>query len=123
LYEFPYTVENAAIVEKESEQVVTVLRAPQLKEDLKIKTTQVVTYKPSPFALVLQTKNTEADKAVSAMITLGGYLTSKYQVNEIGKETFYAETKPYSKYLFLGLISGELTALVFSLILTYLKRY
>ncbi len=123
LYEFPYTLDNAAAVEKDSEQVVSVLRAPQLKEELGIQESLITVYKPGPFSLTLQVKSQNAENAVNSLSVISGYLLSKYQVNEIGKDIFFIEIKPTARYLFSGLISGEITALLFSLLISYFRRY
>lgn len=123
MYEVTYTLDTAVAVEKASEQIVTVLRASQLKEGLGIQSSEVVVFKPGPFALTLQVKNIQPEKTVNHLDTLGGYLTSKYQVNEVGRETFTIQTKPVLKYLLLGILAGEITALTFALAISYLKRF
>lgn len=123
LYGFNYKLENAAAVEKESEQVVTVLRSKNLIEELRINESQVNIYKPGPFAVAIQVKSQNAELAVSNLMTLSGYVESKYQVEQIGKEVFSTEPKPYFKYMFSGFIVGELTALFVSLAISYFKRY
>lgn len=123
LYEFPYTLENASAVEKESEQAVTILRSPQLKEELGIQKSTVSIYKPGPFSVSISVKDMDAADAVYNMSVLAGYFSQKYQTQEIGNETFISEPKPLSKYLFLGFFSAELFCLFLTLTLAYLKRY
>lgn len=123
MYEFDYTLENAAAVEKQSEEVVASLRSPQLKEELRLSSSEIAIYKPGPFSIALQTKDPNAEKSMSNLVVLSGYLTGKYQVNQVGKEIFFVEPKPYFKYFIAGIVLAELVALLFSLIISYFKRY
>ena len=123
LYGFNYKLENAAAVEKESEQVVTVLRSKNLIEKLRISESQVNIYKPGPFAVAIQVKSQNAEQSVRNLLTFSGYLESKYQVEQIGREVFSTEPKPYFKYMFSGFIVGELIALFVSLVTSYFKHY
>lgn len=123
LYQFSYTLDNAAAVEKESDQVVAILRSSQLKQELLIQSSQISIYKPGPFLVSMQVRSLDAQLAVNNLNTLSGYLTQNYQVSEIGKETFNIEIKPYTKYSLTGLLIGEVSALVISLFLSYLKKY
>ncbi len=123
MYEFPYTLDNASSVEKESEQAVSILRAPQLKEELGIQKSTISIYKPGPFAISIMVKDLNAEDAVYNMSVLGGYFNQKYQTQEIGNETFSSEPKPLLKYLLLGFSSAEMVGLFLALTLAYLKKY
>lgn len=123
MYEFPYTLDSAPSVEKESEQAVSILRAAQLKEELGIQKSTVSVFKPGPFSVNIAVKDLNAEDAVYNMSVLGGYFSQKFQVHEIGNETFTTETKPFVKYLALGFFTSEMTALFISLFLAYLKKY
>jgi hypothetical protein len=123
LYQFSYTLENAVSVEKESDQVVAILRSSHLKQELLIQSSQISIYKPGPFLVSMQVKSVDAEQAVNNLNTLSGYLTQNYKVNEIGKETFNIENKPYPKFSLIGFLIGEVSALIISLFLSYFKKY
>ncbi len=123
MYEFPYTLENAAAVEKETEQVIAVLRSNQLKKKLNISSSEIIVFKSAPFAVTLQVKDQEAERSFQSMITLAGFMTAKYETNQIGQELFLVDSKPLLKYLLIGFIFGEITALFFSLMISYFKQY
>lgn len=123
LFQFNYTLENAAVVEKESNQVVSILRSPQLKEQLGLQETVVTVYKPGPFSINLQTKNTNPELAIANLDKLAYYLSSSYQVQEIGTETFNRENPQIEKLFILGLLAGLGGGLILSLAISYIKSY
>lgn len=69
LYQFSYTLENAVSVEKESDQVVAILRSSHLKQELLIQSSQISIYKPGPFLVSMQVKSVDAEQAVNNLNT------------------------------------------------------
>lgn len=123
MFQFEYNEENAAVVEKETEQVVSVLRSGQLKESLGLQSTELRVFKPGPFSITLQVKSEKAENSVNNLSKISGFLTQNYKATEIGRETFAVENPNYVKYLFIGLLGGSLMGLMLSLSLSYLKNY
>lgn len=123
MFEFPYTYENAAAVEKKSEEAVTILRSPQLKEQLGMQVTQVVIFRPGPFAIKIQTKGQNAESSINNLDKLSSYAMQSYPIREIGTEVSFIERDNPWKWICLGLFGGLGTGLLLSLIFSYLKNY
>lgn len=123
MFQFEYTQENAEIVEKESEQVVSVLRSSQIKESLGLQSTVVKVFKPGPFSITMQVKSQNAENSVNNLSKISGFLTQNYKAVEIGKETFAVENPNYVRFLFVGLLGGGLAGLLLSLIISYFRNY
>lgn len=122
-YEFDFTHENAAAVEKESSEVVSVLRSAQLKEQLGIQKSSVVVFKPGPFSLIIQTKNTDPESSIFANDQLRQFLSSNYQVEEIGIGVAFNEKVSLIRYGLIGALIGLVVGFLVSLVLAYFRTY
>lgn len=123
LFQFNYSLENAPIVEKESNDVVTILRSAQLKEQLGMQETTVTVFKPGPFSITLQAKSVNPEAAVVNLNKISYYLSSAYQVKEIGSMVFYKENSHPERIFLLGILAGIGSGILVSLVISYIKTY